>query len=447
MTRINRKIASPLRRNLINGTVDGVAFSLMVSFGETYLGAFVLATGHAAVWAGWVSTMPLVVGAILQLISLKGVRIVGSHKWWVVACASAQGLAFIPLIVATFSGESPLWLPFLAATLYWGAGMATGPAWNAWSESIVPRKIRTRYFTARIRATQVAALIGLLVSGFLLEAFRHANRTMIGFGCLFAGALGFRSISSFFLSKQSDAPVPFSNDKRPMLVVLREFVSGPSSRLLFYLMALQFAAHVAAPFFTPYMLSELKLSYTSFMLLLSVASMGRILVLPYAARLAGRIGIPRVILIAGIMVVPMPVLWLVSDDLAYLVLLQVAGGVAWATFELATFLHWFEAIPQVDRTKTLTLYNVMNAVAIVSGSLVGGYLLQHGIGDLKKYSAIFTMSTAFRFATLGLYYWAFRALLKRPMGTVEIKVVPYMPMNQVDGIERYNRRGANRHVK
>ncbi len=443
-----RTISNPsiLRRNLSRGTIDGIAFMLMVSFGETYFGAFVLALGHEPVYAGWIATIPLIMGAILQLVSLKGVKLIGSHKRWVIGCVVLQGLSFLPLLAVINLGITSIWVPFMAATIYWGAGMATGPAWNAWSESLIPRRLRTGYFTFRIRATQMAALVGLLISGFLLQSFHRFDRTLTGFGLLFLMALLCRCVSAYFLSQQSAAVVPDSNDNRPLGTVVREFCRGRSSRLLIYLMAVQFSAHVAAPFFGPYMLSKLKLPYTSFMLLLSVASVGRILILPFAGRLANRVGFARVILIAGIMVVPLPMFWLVSDDLAYLVVLQVMGGVAWATFELATFLHWFEAIPQAERTKTLTIYNLMNASAIVAGSLVGGHLLRTGVGEFSGYAAIFSTSSALRLGTLGLFFWAFREVLadghRSPVTGVGLRT-----FGNVEGPAEYNRRGANRHAK
>jgi hypothetical protein len=118
----------PLKRDLRASLADGATFSLNVGLGETYLPAFLLAVGGAQVLAGLVSTVPMLAGAVLQLISPAGVRWVGSLRRWVVACAMVQSVAFAPLIAAAILGRVPVALLFVVAAIYWGAGMATGPA-------------------------------------------------------------------------------------------------------------------------------------------------------------------------------------------------------------------------------------------------------------------------------------------------------------------------------
>ena len=58
-----------------------------------------------------------------------------------------------------------------------------------------------------------------------------------------------------------------------------------------------------------------------------------------------------------------------------LLMIQVMAGVSWATYELAAFLLFFEAIDARQRIGMLTLYNLGNAAATVAGSLIGGGIL------------------------------------------------------------------------
>jgi len=52
-------------------------------------------------------------------------------------------------------------------------------------------------------------------------------------------------------------------------------------KLVVYLLAVQVAVHLAAPYFTPYMLVHLELSYTQYMLLLGFGFLGKIIALPW----------------------------------------------------------------------------------------------------------------------------------------------------------------------
>ena len=79
---------------------DGLGFSLMVGLGESYLPAFALALGMGEVVSGLVASVPMMAGALLQLASPFAVRKLGSHRRWVIFCATCQALSFVPLVVA-----------------------------------------------------------------------------------------------------------------------------------------------------------------------------------------------------------------------------------------------------------------------------------------------------------------------------------------------------------
>src|SRR5262249_54123491 len=72
-----------LRKNLRNSMSDGAAFSVMVGTGETYFPAFVLAMGMGEIAAGLVASIPILVGAILQMVSPAAVVKLGSNRRWV----------------------------------------------------------------------------------------------------------------------------------------------------------------------------------------------------------------------------------------------------------------------------------------------------------------------------------------------------------------------------
>ena len=60
-------MSSPLRRDLRISTAEGMAASVMVGVGETYLPVFVLAISGSELACGLASTVPLVIGAVVQL--------------------------------------------------------------------------------------------------------------------------------------------------------------------------------------------------------------------------------------------------------------------------------------------------------------------------------------------------------------------------------------------
>ena len=160
-----------LRRDLRASLGDGAGYGGMVGFGETYFSAFALAVGLGELMAGLVASLPLLAGGILQTISPLAIRWLGSHKRWVVCCATTQSLTFVPLIVAACRGHlSEAGLLWIAA-VYWAAGLATGPAWNTWIGTIVPCA-----HACGVLRISYACLPGGIVSGFPVGRNRVAVR-------------------------------------------------------------------------------------------------------------------------------------------------------------------------------------------------------------------------------------------------------------------------------
>ncbi len=391
------------RRNLRISTADGVACSVMVGIGENYLPAFALALGAGEVLAGLIASVPIFAGAVLQLISPTAIRLVGSNRRWVVVCVSLQAMSFLPMLAAAIVGHISTPLLFLLAALYWGAGMASGPAWNHWIDTLVPLRIRARYMGRRSRSTQFGILAGFAGGGLALAYGESLGRPLWAFAMLFLVASACRFASAGFLFAQSE---PARSVGRNATAGLRgafgRLRSHRDGRLLIYLWAMQMAAQTAAPFYAPFMLASLKFSYLKYMLIVSAALATKALALPTLGMIAHRFGSRRLLVLGGLTVIPLSMFWIFSQATGYLLCLQVASGIGWATYELGTLLMCFDAVDRRQRVGMLTLYNLGNAAAMVAGSLCGGGILAL-LGQARiGYFAIFAISGVARLSTVPL---------------------------------------------
>jgi len=393
-----------LRKDMRSILADGAAFSVMVGIGETYLPAFILAIGLGEVAAGLITTLPLLAGACLQLSSPWGVRLLGSNRSWVAICATAQALSFLPLCTAAYLGRIPLWAAFAVASVYWGAGLGAGPAWNTWVGTIIPAHFRARYFATRTRVSQLGVLFGFIAGGVVLQ-YASDDKKLLAFGGLFLVGCICRCTSAFFLRRTSE-PVPPDENHRHVSVLefLRRFRHGREGRLLIYLLSVQAAAMVAGPYFTPYMLKVLKFPYGEYVILIGVAFATKVVALPHCGRLAHHFGARRLLWLGGVGIVPVAGLWLVSTNFYWLVFVQILAGLTWAGYELAMFLLFFETIDAAERTSVLTTFNLGNAMATVAGSLLGGGLLAWFGKSPEMYLILFFLSSLARFLTLGLLF-------------------------------------------
>ena len=383
----------------------------MVGFGETYIPAFALALGLGPVAAGLTATVPLFCGAVLQLVTPRAVARLGTNRGWVVASTIVQSLSFVPLIWWALRGHAELWELLAAASVYWGAGMAGAPAWNAWIGTLIPPSVRTSFFAQRGRLGQFAICIGFVVGGLVLQWGEQRGEVLAAFAVIFALAAVSRLVSTALLAACSEPSPPRRRvpgtaaehgHSLGLAAVARGMLASPSGAVVSLLWSFVFGAQFASPYFTPYMLRELGFSYHAFMLVMAASFLAKAVVSPLLGRLASKIGATRLIGWATVAITPLSLLWLPSANLGYLVVVQVIAGTCWAAYELAVALLFFEAVGDRERTAAVTIYNVGLAVATVAGACCGGLLLQWlGSGD-AAYAAVFVGSSILRLAALPL---------------------------------------------
>jgi MFS family permease len=423
-----RPARSSPRSDLRASIGDAAAYSVMVGIGETYFAAFALALGTGETIAGLIATLPMLVGASLQLVTPWFLRRTGSYRTWVVLCASLQAAALLAMPAAAwFIGSAAAAWVFVAATLYWAASQATGPAWNTWIEEIVPRRVRANYFACRARISQACTLLGFVAGGLALQAGQASGWLLAAFAGIFLVGAACRFLSAWFLTQQSE---PSRGNYTLRQVSVRQLFSRASGEvgapLVLYLLAVQTAVQISGPYFTPFMLAQLELSYFSYMVLIGIGFLGKVIALPLWGKVAHAAGPRRLLWIGGVAIVPMASLWIaaswlepwhttlrlqvagstltipLSAALIYIGGVQLLSGIAWAAYELAMLLMFFEAIPRQDRASVLTFYNFGNAAALVVGGLIGAAILQFGRETHGAYLVLFGVSSAVRLSTVFL---------------------------------------------
>ena len=407
-----------LRRNLNAMNADGFSFSVMVGIAETYLPAFMLARGLGDLNAAMIATVPVLLGSVLQLFAPFLLQRLKSYRRFVVTTASIQACSMLMLMAMSFLEKVPAWCVFIPATMYWAAGLATGPAWNTWVEQLVPQRIRSGFFAGRSRMCHVGVLLGLISGGLLLRWSVAEDLTLSVFSVLFGvGALG-RFISAIMLARQTEvlhsatSAIPGTNSSiaskpdrisaRDRLLAVMQALRHPgeAGRLVLFLMAVQTAVHVSGPYFNPFMLKVLKMSWVDYMGLLSLGFIGKMLSLPWAGRFANRWGADKLLWVGSVGIVPISALWYFSQNVWFLAGVQVLSGLVWGCYELGMLLQFFRQIPGERRVAVLTVYNLGNSAAMVAGTFIGAFILNSLGRDHDAYLSVFVASGFFRFAAL-----------------------------------------------
>jgi hypothetical protein len=392
---------------------DAASYGGMVGVGETYFAAFALAIGLGEIAAGLVSSIPLLIGGVLQLVSLRAVRLFGNEQRWIVICATLQGLAFIPLVAAALLGSMKLVPLLLVVSLYWTGGLAGGPPWNTWMDSIVPPRVRSKYFARRSRSIQLCTLLGLVGGGLLLRWTDSRGDVLVGFATIFILALVFRFWSITWLLRHRTPRQRTSSDDAVRSVI----ASTPAKKarlakwhlpdvtpfqLLAFVVAIQASVQISGPYFASYMLKQLHLSYGEFVALLAIAFLSKILALSWWGKLSREYGTNALLWIGAFGIIPLSSLWILGQNVIYLAAVQALSGFIWAAYELGFCLLVFEKVPIERRTGMLTYYNLANMLAWCGGAFIGACLLKQTDTSLIGYWWLFGASTAFRFLALAV---------------------------------------------
>jgi len=244
-------------------------------------------------------------------------------------------------------------------------------------------------------------LVGFVSGGAFLHWARGAGAELTAFAVLFALAAAFRYGSVLFLARQSEPERPAPTQRNVTFAELaRRLASRRDARLLLYMFATQLATFIAGPFFAPFMLNELRLDYRAFAVLTATIYAAKSIALPLLGRFSERYGVLPLLWLAGIGIIPLSALWTLSQNFWYLLVLQAWSGVAWGAYELATFLMFFEALDNDERTSLLTKLNLLNAAAMCAGSFIGAALLAAWSVRFHGYLCVFIVSAVARCGAL-----------------------------------------------
>jgi MFS family permease len=390
-----------VRRSLKFSVLDGSAFAAMLGLTQNYITPLALALKATTAQIGLLASLPNLMVAMAQLAAPDLSRKAGSRKGFILPVVFLHAIMFIPLALVPFVfRDSPvMWLVGFV-TISAVLGSISNPAWGSLMADIVPIRLRGRYFSSRGRVAGIVTLVFTFVAGGILQLLTE-NR-FIGFAVLFGGAALFRLVSLFFLSRMYEPePTEVREAEGNLLRMARGLGSSNLGRFTLYVALLTFGTNLASPFFAVYMLRDLNFDYATFTVVVSSGAVANLVFLTFWGRRADLAGNIKVIRATSCLIPFVPLLWLVSHNLYYLIFAQVVSGFAWSGFTLASVNFVYDSSEAKDRTRHIALYNTLTSLPIFFGALIGGYLAPH-LPILLGFQllSLFTASGLFRGAVV-----------------------------------------------
>ncbi len=354
---------------------EGIPASMMLGVMDSYLTPFGLFLGASTQAIGFLIAVPHLVASLSQLCAVKAVRLAGSRLRFVVGMAGVQAALLLPVAALPFVS----WPHRVAALIFLviafrALGNIIGSAWGSLMSDYLPPESRGRYFGWRSQVVGFAGIIGVGLAGAWLF-FMKERSGAIGFALLFLAAAISRFISTALLARMEDLPLHEAPGSDFTFVqFIRAFRRSNFVRFVIYVAGVTFATYVAAPYFSVYMLKDLHFNYLQYMAVLTAGVITGLISFPIWGRHADLVGNARILKTTGFLVPMIPILWLFSKNVYYLVAVELCSGFAWAGFNLCATNFIYDAVTPQKRVRCLGYFSLIQGVSICAGGVLGGYL-------------------------------------------------------------------------
>lgn len=462
-----------IRSSLRASTLDGIFATLFSSVtGGVLISNFLVELDATPFQIGMLASMPMVANLLQPLGAYLSDRTLSRRRYglWVYGLSRVLWLPLaIVILVSSRNPDQvqPMIVATLVAMLITHIMDALGSAsWLSWLATLVPRRLRGRYFGFRNSAFSITGLVALPLLGVTIS--RWSGGSIQGYGVMIivgvvAGliSLGFQSRMTdvnpqdyINLPEQDSEPVPFKLNSAEILNSLEGETAEyclinqekEASRLteaivqseanctnaadlpkattqslfhklfrdsyyglfLFYFGLWAFGINLSGPFFNLYLLDNLALDLSWVTLYNGLGAGANLLMLIWWGRLADRIGNRSILLLDGLLVAITPLLWLGTGANSHSIwlwfpLLHLLGGGTGAAIDLCINNLQFAIVPIRHQTKYFAITAAIGGVAGAMGALAGGWLAQSlTAGNM---TALFALSSILRLIALLPLFW------------------------------------------
>lgn len=363
-----------IKQSLKNSFIDGAFYSAMMGFTEQYITPFAVALKATSAQIGMLTAFPNLVASLIQLKSADVTEHFKSRMRIIKIFVFFHAFMYLPifLIPLLFKADRALWL-ILFVTLATSFNAFPVPAWVSLMSDHIPRSSRGRYFGWRNRLLGMVSVACAFLAGFILNIF--GKNTLKGFMVIIGLAFISRFISWYFLSKMYEPPIKVTKEHYfTFWDFVKRIRESNFAKFVFYVASINFCVNMSGPFFAVFMLSDLKLSYATYTIIVTSATIAALLTMNIWGRHADIVGNMKVIRLTSFFIPMIPMLWLFSQNVYYLMIIQVFGGFVWAGYNLSVFNFLYDAVSPEKRTRCSAYFNVINGMAICCGALLGGFL-------------------------------------------------------------------------
>jgi MFS family permease len=354
------------------------------------LAAFALALGANNFQIGILAAVPF----ITQPLQVPAIILVERLRWrkaialacWIPAQLAWLLIALVPLVADTPSNAAVAILLGVLALRGIPAAVANC-AFNSWFRDLVPQRVLGGFFSRRLAISTVVAMVFSLAGGIFIEFWQGwapSGDQVFGYTIvLLFGAIFLGMASPSFMAKIPEPMMPRSVAPRRSLLAMigSPFRDRNFRQLLNFLFFWSFAASLATPFFTVFMLQGLDFPLWAVITLNTLSQLTFVLFLriwgPFADRFGSKVILSLstslyLLIILGWAFTTMPDQHFLTIPLV--VVLQIFAGAAASGVNLTVGTIGLKLAPAGESTPYLAVAALALSLGAGLGPLAGGLL-------------------------------------------------------------------------
>lgn len=414
-----------IRTSLKASTVDAVFATFMnITCSGILVSNFLVELDASPVVFGMLSSIAMIVNLIQPLGAYLSERTTSRFRYSLLTNGTSRLLWLLLVIgIAALSlgriNSHQLVMLVLVIVLLTNLSAALdSSSWLSWMATLVPRRLRGRYFGLRNSLASLTNLVCVPLAG--LAVSKWPGGTLQGYGVvLFVGVIsGMISLGCQYFqvdvnpqeqnaaAMKSSAEKAVSDDANNATAEDSIWKNSNFLKFLLYFSSWMFAANLSLPFFNMYMLGTLNLEVSWVTFYGSLQAGANLLMLIIWGRLADKIGNRPILLVIGMVAASVPLLWLAigtnlidSWDLwLWLPLIHIFIGGNWAALDLCNNNLHIEVTPVKNKSIYFATTAAVGGVSGALGTTIGGFVAENpSFGGL---AGLFAVSAVLRLAAL-----------------------------------------------
>ncbi len=389
---------------------EGIFSSGKTSFGDYYISPFAIAVNASNSVVSLISSVSGLIGPLSQIF---GSRLIEKfpRKKIVLRAVLIESFLWIPFVILSllfYNGIITNLIPILLLIFFsiYTAVLSVGhPAWFSWVGDLVDESYRGRWFSKRNLIIGATTVLLTISASIFLDFMSKNNLSMIGFSILFGLAFLSRIQSYNVLSKQYEPKLRLKKgDYFSFSAFILRAPKTNFGRFTLFRFTYSIASYISSPLITIYLLRNLQFDYLTYMIIIMSVTIFSVLSMEVWGKFADRYGNYRTLIISSIMTVTLPLLWIISPSVVFLIF--VAGlitGIANAGFNLSSGNFIYDNVSHEKRGLAISYFNMLDGLGIFIGAGIAAILIKYLQTPIQPIIVIFIIGFIARSLVVSLW--------------------------------------------